>query len=89
MRKLGRRAPRREAAPGALGGRLAALSRREREVAQLVADGATNQAIADALYLSVKTVESHLRNIYAKAGVGSRDELAAEVNREARSGDAA
>jgi DNA-binding CsgD family transcriptional regulator len=72
-----------------LSGRLAALSRREREVAELVAQGATNQAIADALYLSVKTVESHLRNIFAKAGVSSRDALAAAVNREARSADAA
>jgi ATP/maltotriose-dependent transcriptional regulator MalT len=92
LRKLGRRAPRRDAAHGgpvALDGRLAALSRREREVAELVAGGATNQAIADALYLSVKTVESHLRNIFAKAGVGSREALAAAVNREARSDGAA
>jgi DNA-binding NarL/FixJ family response regulator len=90
LRRLGRRAPRRDSgeAPG-LNGRLAALSRREREVAELVARGSTNQAIADALFLSVKTVESHLRNIFAKAGVGSRDALAAAVNREARSGDAA
>jgi DNA-binding CsgD family transcriptional regulator len=66
-----------------------ALSRREREVAELVARGATNQSIADTLFLSVKTVESHLRNIFAKAGVSSRDALAAAVNRAARSGDAA
>ncbi len=46
------------------------------EVAALVAGGATNQAIADALFLSVKTVESHLRNIFAKTGVTSRVELA-------------
>jgi DNA-binding CsgD family transcriptional regulator len=91
LRRLGRRAPRREAAAAAtsLEGRLASLSRREREVAELVARGATNQSIADTLFLSVKTVESHLRNIFAKAGVSSRDALAAAVNRAARSGDAA
>lgn len=92
LRRLGRRTPRRDApvaAEGAGDGRLALLSPREREVAELVARGATNQSIADSLYLSVKTVESHLRNIFAKAGVGSRDALAAAVNREARSADGA
>lgn len=81
LRKLGRRAPRRHAAPVA-GGRLSGLSARESEVAALVAGGATNQAIADALFLSVKTVESHLRNIFAKAGVSSREALAAAVQQQ-------
>lgn len=81
LRKLGRRAPRRDAAPVA-GGRLAGLSARESEVAALVAGGATNQAVADALFLSVKTVESHLRNIFAKAGVSSREALAAAVREQ-------
>jgi ATP/maltotriose-dependent transcriptional regulator MalT len=81
LRKLGRRAPRRDAAP-ATGSRLAGLSARESEVAALVAGGATNQAIADALFLSVKTVESHLRNIFAKAGVSNREALAAAVQQE-------
>jgi DNA-binding CsgD family transcriptional regulator len=91
LRRLGRRAPRRDtpATDAPLDGRLAALSRREREVAELVARGATNQSIADTLFLSVKTVESHLRNIFAKVGVSSRDALAAAVNHAARSGDAA
>ncbi|RKQ92004.1 regulatory LuxR family protein [Solirubrobacter pauli] len=80
LRKLGRRAPRRDAAPA--GGRLAGLSARESEVAALVADGATNQAVADALFLSVKTVESHLRNIFAKTGVSSREALAATVREQ-------
>lgn len=81
LRKLGRRAPRRPTAPAA-GGRLSGLSARESEVAALVAGGATNQAIADALFLSVKTVESHLRNIFAKAGVSSREALAAAVQEQ-------
>jgi ATP/maltotriose-dependent transcriptional regulator MalT len=81
LRKLGRRAPRRDAMP-ATGGRLSGLSARESEVAALVADGATNQAVADALFLSVKTVESHLRNIFAKVGVSSREALAATVREQ-------
>lgn len=45
------------------------LSRREREVLELVADGQDNQQIAGALVLSVRTVERHLSNIYSKLGV--------------------
>ena len=48
------------------------LSAREVEVLQLVAAGRTNQAIADELFLSVKTVSRHLSNIYTKIGVSSR-----------------
>ncbi len=51
------------------------LSRRQREVALLAAQGATNIEIADALSLSVRTVESHLYATFAKLGVTARDEL--------------
>jgi len=52
------------------------LSRRQREVALLAAQGATNAEIAGALSLSVRTVESHLYAAFAKLGVTARDELA-------------
>lgn len=59
------------------GGHRQALTKREREVAALAADGASNQAIADQLVISVRTVENHLQRCYAKLGVRSRTELAA------------
>jgi DNA-binding CsgD family transcriptional regulator/tetratricopeptide (TPR) repeat protein len=53
------------------------LSRRQREVALLAAQGATNSEIAIALSLSVRTVESHLYAAFAKLGLTARDELSA------------
>src|SRR5207302_11368418 len=52
-----------------------ALSRREREVALLASRGETALEIAEHLYVSKRTVESHLVNIYAKLGVASKTEL--------------
>jgi DNA-binding CsgD family transcriptional regulator len=51
------------------------LSSREREVALLAAAGKTNQQIADALFLSRRTVESHIANALRKLGLASRREL--------------
>lgn len=53
-----------------------ALSEREAEVLSLLAEGRTNKDIAEQLFLSVRTVETHLRSIYAKLGVRSRTEAA-------------
>ena len=49
----------------------------EQRVADLVAAGQTNREVAAALFISVRTVESHLGRIYRKLGVRSRTELAA------------
>lgn len=54
----------------------AGLSTRELEVVRLVADGLANKAIAAQLHLSVRTVESHVRHVLAKAGLSNRTQLA-------------
>jgi DNA-binding NarL/FixJ family response regulator len=48
------------------------LTRRELEVLRHLAAGETNKAIAAELVLSVRTVDRHVSNIYAKLGVSSR-----------------
>lgn len=55
------------------------LTRREREIALLVAEGLGNREIAERLYLSVRTVESHVYQARAKLGVRSRAELGRTV----------
>jgi DNA-binding CsgD family transcriptional regulator len=80
LRALGERPWKRGPAAGADDG-LDALSDREREVAELVASGATNPEIAARLFLSRKTVEHHVSNALAKLGLHSRTELATIVGR--------
>jgi non-specific serine/threonine protein kinase len=71
--------------PGRAGGRVPAdepdgspaLTRREREVFRLLARGMTDREIADALFLSHRTVNAHVASILAKLGVSTRREAAA------------
>jgi DNA-binding NarL/FixJ family response regulator len=55
------------------------LTEREREIAGMAAIGDSNQEIAEALFLSPKTVERHVTNILAKLGLRNRTEVAALV----------
>jgi len=61
---------------------IACLTRREQEVLRLVAEGATDQGIAEALKISVHTVKTHMRNILAKLQVSQRHEAARYALRE-------
>jgi DNA-binding NarL/FixJ family response regulator len=81
LRKLGHRVHHRtrRGKAGATG--IEALTSRERQVAHLVVDRKTNAQIAAELFLSEKTVETHLRNIFRKVDVSSRVELARAVER--------
>lgn len=64
--------------------RLAVLSAREREIAELVSSGMTSQEVADKLHLSVRTVDSHLSRVYRKLGVPNRAALTRTVADVAR-----
>jgi DNA-binding NarL/FixJ family response regulator len=65
-----------EASPAVLLG----LSRAELAVARLVVTGLTNREVAAKLYVSVKTVEYHLRNSFIKLDISSRRELGALIH---------
>jgi len=62
-------------------GPLARLTPREREVLDLVADGATNRTIAETLFIAEKTASVHVSNLLAKLGVPNRGAAAALVHR--------
>jgi DNA-binding CsgD family transcriptional regulator len=61
------------------------LTPTERRVAHLVAEGRSNKEVADALFVTVRTVEANLTRVYAKLGIRSRTELASR--RDALSAD--
>ena len=77
LHRLGRqvRRPRHRARVGDV----ESLTERELEIAQLVVSGKTNRAMATALYISEKTVETHLSHIFAKLGVSSRAMVASII----------
>jgi DNA-binding CsgD family transcriptional regulator len=62
--------------PAAAGASTAPLSKREAEVARLVAEGLSNKQIGARLLISEHTVDSHVRSILNKLGVGSRAQVA-------------
>jgi ATP/maltotriose-dependent transcriptional regulator MalT len=76
LRKLGRAVHRRSERGRADGSGVDSLTGRELEVARLVVDRRTNPEIAAELFLSIKTVETHMRNIFRKLDVASRVEVA-------------
>jgi len=80
LRRLGARSEPR--GPSGAGDGLASLSRREREVATLVTARKTNREVAAELFLSEKTVESHMRNIFVKLSVSSRVDVARAIERD-------
>ena len=62
--------------------RLDRLTAREREIAEMLASGTSNSEIASTLFVSQKTVERHVSNIFIKLGARNRAEVAALVGRE-------
>jgi DNA-binding NarL/FixJ family response regulator len=79
LRALGLR-PRRSAVSGP-----GSLTPTERRVAELAASGLTNRQLAEALFVTVKTVETHLARTYQKLGTRSRAELTRFIGESAPS----
>ncbi|MGH9111064.1 MAG: helix-turn-helix transcriptional regulator, partial [Acidimicrobiales bacterium] len=62
-------------------GSLDPLTRREREVMELAAQGLTNREIAQRLYVSIRTVNAHLNHVYNKLALTDRTQLATYLHR--------
>jgi DNA-binding NarL/FixJ family response regulator len=62
------------------------LTRREREITVLVADGLTNRQIADVLHLAERTAENHVQHILTKLGFRNRAQIAAWAAADRRTG---
>jgi DNA-binding CsgD family transcriptional regulator len=89
LRKLGRPIHRRTRPGKAQTSGVDSLTEREFQIARLVVDRKTNPEIAAELFLSLKTVETHLRNTFRKLNVASRVEAARVIERADRSESAA
>jgi len=57
------------------------VTRREQQIAELVADGLTNKEIASRLFLSERTVDNHVQHLFNKLNFGSRAQIAAWVGK--------
>jgi DNA-binding NarL/FixJ family response regulator/tetratricopeptide (TPR) repeat protein len=82
--KIGKRSHRRTRRGKVDGAGIELLTERELEVARLVVDRRTNAQIAEELFLSPKTVETHIRHLFQKLEVSSRVEVARVVERAER-----
>jgi len=82
FRELNARPPARRASPGAIG-----LTGRELEIARAVARNMSNKAIAKQLRISVRTVTTHMSNIFRKLDVTTRQELADAIRAAERIGE--
>ena len=63
---------------------MGSLTKRELEIAELITDRLTNPQIAEKLFLSKKTIETHIRNLFIKLDASSRVEVARIVERDRR-----
>jgi DNA-binding NarL/FixJ family response regulator len=84
LRRLGHRIHRRSQPGGGDAGGVASLTRRELDIARRIVDRQTNRQIAEELFLSPRTVETHVRNIFGKLGADSRVEVARIVEQADR-----
>jgi DNA-binding CsgD family transcriptional regulator/tetratricopeptide (TPR) repeat protein len=82
LRRLGRTVYRRSRPGQTDGAGVASLTGRELEIARLVVDRRTNPEIAAELFLSIKTVETHMRNIFRKLDCSSRVAVARILERD-------
>jgi DNA-binding NarL/FixJ family response regulator len=69
----------RRGSPGWSGAGADALTASERRVARMAAEGMTNREIAQALFVTMRTVEVHLTHAYQKLGISSREKLPAAL----------
>ena len=87
LRKLGEHIHRRTKPGKPHGFGIESLTSRELQIARLVVDRKTNPEIAETLFLSPKTVETHMRTLFHKLGVSSRVEVARAIERSDASKD--
>lgn len=63
------------------------LSKRERDVLELLGRGLSNRQIAEALFIGQETVKTHLKSVFRKTGATSRYELMVRLHREGATAD--